>query len=399
MNSAIPVVVNEDDSVQKKLQKTARQLEKKFQKKRKINEKALKEKSTAQKVFSILFDCLAGVLVIFAMLLCFSSINSTIQNVCPTFFGYSNLTVLSGSMVNSGFRVGDNVVIKSVNPHTLHENDIIAFYVYSPDYSNFDINACVRVDNDDIPATQLVTSLGSVIGMQPEAIRTAGKAGATLVFHHIRAVFEDENGTRWFKTYGSSNAVDDPWYVSENMVVGIYTNSSSAKFVSALVTAMSSDFGVLFLIVPILLLGFAIVSECVKDVALTKLELDCVEEKRKITDEICVKNDVGFNMDAKTKYKILAQVPEEQKSEYIALLWRDGKIKNGVRKYYLKRKLLLKYDKQLLLVNRECEKMLLNGEKPTKIAKFYITEKTRILNEKRARELRFKQVKKLKSTQ
>ena len=61
-----------------------------------------------------------------------------------------------------------------------------------------------------------------------------------------------------------------------------------------------------------------------KNIQIAKLELDCVEEKRKITDDICVKNKVGYQMSNKTKYKILAQATDENRNEYIKLLWKDG---------------------------------------------------------------------------
>jgi hypothetical protein len=383
MTNLVDVNVVEDDSVAKALEKTALSLKNKYSKKRKINERALKKKTPLQTAFSIVFDCICAVLVICSALLCFSSINSKLQNVCPTFAGYSNLTIKSTSMVNSGFNVGDIAIIKTVNTDTLHEGDKIAFYVYPQDYMNFDVNTCIKINDEEIGATAYTTSVGSLFGFQSKSIKTAAKSGSKVVFHHIRAVYEDEQGTRWFKTYGSSNGSDDTWYISENMVVGLYDDSSSAKTMSGIISAISSDYGILLILIPIVLLGFIIISECVKDVSLAKLELDCVEEKRKITDPICVKNDVGFNMDVKTKYKILAQASQKEKNEYISLLWKKGEVPNSVRKYYIRKNILLKYDEELLTVNRTCEKMFKDGENPTKIAKYYTEEKARIEEEQR----------------
>ena len=47
---------HEDDSVQKKLSKKAIKLQKKYYKRRKINERFLKKKSPLKKAFSIVFD-------------------------------------------------------------------------------------------------------------------------------------------------------------------------------------------------------------------------------------------------------------------------------------------------------------------------------------------------------
>lgn len=378
----------EDDSVQKKIEKTAKNLKNKYSKRRNINEKVLKEKSSLQKFFSVFFNCLCVVLVGFSAILCFSNINNRIQNSCPTFAGFSNLQILSSSMVDSGFNVGDTVVVRTVDTDTLHVNDKIAFYAYSGDYNQFDINSCVRVENDTTANVSFTTSFASIFGIQKKSLRNASKAGAPLIFHHIRAIFQDENGTRWFKTYGSSNSADDAWYISENMIVGCYDDSATARVFSAIISAISSNFGVLFLIVPILLLGFSIVFECVKDVNLVRLELDCVEEKRKITDPICVKNNVGFNMDNKTKYKILAQASAEDKNVYINLLWKNAP--NSIRKYYIHKNLLLKYDEKLLKTNRECENMLKNGVKDEEIAKYYLKEKERITKEQKQMQNRLK---------
>ena len=57
--------------------------------------------------------------------------------------------------------IGDKITVKSVNTDTLHEGDIIAFYVYADDYNSFDINSCVRIENDKIPATAYKTTFVS----------------------------------------------------------------------------------------------------------------------------------------------------------------------------------------------------------------------------------------------
>ncbi|MBR1890432.1 MAG: hypothetical protein IJ817_01940 [Clostridia bacterium] len=386
----VNVIIKEDDSVEKLLNKTAKSLQKKYSKKRKINEKLLRKKTPLQKTFSIIGDVLCGILVLFAGIICFSGINSRIQNVCPTFAGYSNLTIQSGSMVASGFNVGDTVIVKTVDAKTLHADDKIAFYVYPSDYNDFDINTCISVEESEIAANAYTTSFGSVFGVQTSSIVKAAKAKSKLVFHHIRAVYEATDGTRWFKTYGSSNGSDDSWYVSENMVVGLYDNSSAANVFSKIISATNSGYGFLILLIPVLFLALILVLESLKDVERAKLELDCVEEKRRITDPICVKNNVGFGMDTKTKYKILAQSTLKNRNEYISLLWKDGTAPANIRKYYSKKNILLSYNRKMLKLNRECEKMFKDGVSATKIARYYSKQKEILENEQvaLAKELR-----------
>ncbi len=381
----VHVVQKDNDSVRKMINQKAVSLIKKYSKKRKINERLLRKKTPLQKTLTIIGDILCGLLVLFAGIICFSGINSRTQNVCPTFFGYSNLVVQTGSMVDSGFKVGDTVIVKSVDTKTLHAGDKIAFYVYPKDYNDFDIDNCVKIEENEIPANRYVTSFNSVFGMQPAPIVEAAKAKSSLVFHHIREVYQDENGMRWFKTYGSSNSSDDTWYISEKMVVGLYANSGVANFVSQVITATSSQFGFLILLVPVLLLATVLVCQSLKDIEKAKLELDCVEEKRKITDPICVKNDIGFGMDLKTKYKILAQADPKDYNEYLSLLWK-GQTPTEIRKYYIKKNLLLDYNTKMVELNRECEKMYHDGIDAVKIAEYYVLRKTVLQKEQLAKD-------------
>jgi len=375
----VNVVTKEDYSVQKKLQKTADSLRRKYTHKRKINEKLLRKKTPFQKTLSIFWNTLCILMVTIAGIVCFSGINSKIQRVCPTFAGYTNLTIKSGSMIASGFHVGDALIVRSVDTHTLHEGDKIAFYVYKADYTKFNINTCIRIEDDTIPATKFITRPESVFGIQTSEIQTAAKSGSELVFHHIRSVFEDDSGKRWFRTYGSSNMIDDVWYISEDMVVGTYVNSSSAVLISRVISATNARYGFLILLVPLILLGASIVIEGMRKVQLAKLELDCIEEKRRITDPICVAHDIGYNMDTATKYKILAQADSKNYNEYISLLWRNGERPSSVRKYFIRKELLLSYNRKMIELNRECADMFKNNENPNKIARYYTKKKAELL--------------------
>ena len=386
----VNVRIKEDDSVEKLLSKKAKDLQSKYDKKRKINEDFLKKKTPLQKTFSIILDVFCVFCVLVAGVVCFSSINSRVQKVSPTFAGYANMVVVSGSMVNSGFNIGDTIIVRSVDTRTLHKNDKIAFYVYPDDYKSFDINTCEVVPDEEIPANSYVMSFSSLLGIQPDKIVRAAKSNSQLVFHHIREVYSDVNGTRWFKTYGSSNTADDVWYISENMVVGLYDESGAASFFSSVISAVNSQYGFLILLIPVIFLAIVISFDWIKAIVRTKLELDCVEEKRKITDPVCVRNNIGFGMDTKTKFKILAQASPEKTNEYLSLLWKNGSAPNNIRKYYTRRNILLDYNRQLLELNRECEKRFKKGEDPVVVAKYYTENKSRLEQEQvaKCRELR-----------
>ena len=338
MVTNVDIVEYEDPSLHALINQTAKDLHKKYNKQRKVNEKFLKQKTPVQKGFSIIFDIVCVCCLFCAFTICYSIFNTTLHGYLPNFAGYSNLIVSSKSMVKSGFEVGDIVIIHSVDTNTLIVNDNIAFYVYVPSYANFDVSTATNV-SDQQADTKYTLTVKQLFGYQTESIEKATSRKSDLVFHHIRAIYEDENGERWFKTYGSSNGSDDSWWVHQDFVVGIQDEGALAKGVLGLVDFVAQPYGFWVLLIPVGVMLLILIFAFLRNVQIAKLELDCVEEKRKITDEICVKNEVGYQMGTKTKFKILAQATDENKEEYIKLLWKNGKTPKSVEKYYKRRKL------------------------------------------------------------
>ena len=385
MSDMVNVNIVEDKSVQKAMERKASDLLKKYEKKRKVNENFLKEpKSVAGKVAQVVVCALSGILVALTLLLGVMVLNSRVQNVPASFMGYSKFTLVSASMSNDGFNVGDSVVIRRVNTKTIKRGDKIAFYVWGGSYTKFDVNSCVRVKDDDIGATSYDRSISTFLGFKNSEIKQASNANSMLVFHKVRDVYQDDDGVRWFKTYGSSNLQDDAYMVSENVVLGIHTDSGFANSIASLSETVSSPAVALGLLVPMILLGLTIFYDVARELQIRKLQLDCIEEKRKITDPICVKNNVGLYMDKRSKYKILAQADPDDRLEYIKLLWADGTAPNSVQKYCLRKEMLLRNNRRLLEVNRECQERFKRGDDPTAIAEYYTQEKSKLESAQRA---------------
>lgn len=375
----LSIYVHEDDSVHKKLTKKAIKLQKQYYKRRKINEKYINKKSPLKKAISIVFDFALIAVALFCGLVCFCNVSSRMQNLPPSIGGYMAMQIVSGSMRASGFEIGDSVMVKSVNTDTLKEGDKIAFYVFAPTYQNFKEYRCTRITNDKIGELEYTTSLKSVLGIQNVEIQEAAKYNSRRVFHEIIAVYEDADGVRWFKTKGTSNATKDSWTVKETMVIGAYSDSGVANVMSLVIDSMTSSIGtVIVLMIPLVIIAVFIVGLCLKDVHTSMLENEIIEEKRKLTDDICVKNNVGFQMSTKTKYKVLATAAPEEKLTYIGLLWKDGKEPNALKKYYLRKRMLIKPLEEKNALHRECEKLFEEGENPKNIAKYYQTESERI---------------------
>lgn len=412
MAEIVNVIVKEDPSVQKALDRTAKKLKNKYSKRRPINQKAIKSRTPFQIFTNVVLNVLTCILVVFAGLVCISSVNSSMHKVCPSFAGYSNFRIVSPSMVASGHKIGDTIIVRAVDAKTLkpqrYENgkfipgDKIAFY-QSDDVSRLYPRDATLVDPADIGDTKYTFEFNYLFGTKNSEMVKAAQSGCNIVFHHVYEVRVDENGVRWFKTYGSSNglkvnkydttASPDGWWVREDMIVGIYDDAPFAIFMSKVIGAFSASGGVFLLFIPVGLLVFLIIRESVRDVQMAKLELDCVEEKRKITDDICVKNGIGYRMSKKTKYKILVQADEKDRLNYISLMWRDNTVPREVKKYVLRKQALMKPTQRLLEVNRQCQQMFREGVDPQKIAKYYAEEKAKVEAEEtairqRVRELR-----------
>ena len=367
-----------NDSESKNINSIAKKLQKKYTSKRKVNEKAL-NKSLPVRIFSAITSAICVVVALFALLFFISSINASFQKVVPSFAGYSTLRVSSGSMVKSGFEVGGTVVVKSVDTSTLKPDDVIAFYTYSSSYYGVNSREMKVIPTESIGDQKSGLTFMKFFGVQNAYMQEAAKSGSMLVLHHIRSVYEDSNGKRWFSTYGSSNAADDTWLISEDYVVGTNDNSGMGIFVSRVMNFASTMFGKLTLIIiPVCAIGLILIKQLLYDIQISRLQLSVVEEKRKLTDPLCIRYQIGYSMDNKTKYKVLAQADAEDINLYLSLLWRKGSAPANIRKYYLRKKVLVDTIAELRDVNRNCEQMFANGTDPKEIARYYDTSKKEI---------------------
>lgn len=372
MEALLNVYTNEDDSVQKKLTKRAIKLQKKYYKRRKIKEKFIVKKSPLRKAISIVVDTACVLVAVLCGLVCFCNISCRFQNLPPSVGGYMAMQIVSGSMRASGFEIGDSVMVRAVDTDTLKEGDMIAFYVYTPSYQNFKSYTATKLDSSQIDDLKYKVSIQNILGIYNNDIQEAAKANSRRVFHQIIGVYEDSDGVRWFQTKGTSNATRDGWYVKETMVIGAYTNTNVASAMSVVISTMTSSVGtIVVLMIPLVIIAFFVVGLCLKDVYISMLENEIVEEKRKLTDDICVKNGIGFQMSNKTKYKVLATAGADEKLTYIGLLWKDGKEPEAIKKYYIRKRMLIQPLEEKNALNRECEKLFEAGENPREIAKYY----------------------------
>lgn len=129
-------------------------------------------------------------------------------------FGYRMMIVQSDSMAATDFEAGDLIFVKEVDPATLKEGDIIAFF--SRNSHNF---------------------------------------GETVT-HKIRSVTEDEHGWTIFITYGTSTDADDEMPVHFSDVQGIYVGR--IKNLGLFFAFLRTPKGYIsFIMIPMLIMIFA----------------------------------------------------------------------------------------------------------------------------------------------
>ncbi len=370
--------------VDRKLEAKAKKLAKKYAKQRKVNEKLLRPKKWWQSLLTWTSSILMLFVIFIATTFSVSVVVSKINKTAPIYLGTSCMKIASGSMKASGFEIGDVIVTHSVKPETLSVGDNIAFYVSYNDMRRFNSQTAKLIETNQ--KIKFTTPISTLLGIHSKKISTAAKTGCKIVFHQIVAVYEDENGERWFKTKGTSNSSSDTWTISESMVIGAHATNGFSKMVAAILNAITNDPRLLVCctLLPFILVVILVAGNLIKDIALIMIELDIVEEKRKLTDDICVRNKIGYQMGTKVKYKVLAQAKPEEFSLYMSLLWENGSTPANVKKYYKRKALLLRKNQELLELNRECQEMFKNNETPTKIAKHYNDKRSEI--EKRHKE-------------
>lgn len=137
------------------------------------------------------------------------------SNRVPSFFGLSVVKILSGSMEDSGFRIGDSVFITKTDTDSLGVDNIIAFYQYKDD-ADEGLEKIELEDEDDfvevtMPEPENRKHISDITG-----------GSYRIVFHQIVGVYQDHTGARYFKTKGTSNASSDGVLVRDDFVVGKY---------------------------------------------------------------------------------------------------------------------------------------------------------------------------------
>ena len=213
-----------------------------------------KEKWTLKRILNLVLDIVLFPILIFATCFSLSLIITKITKGVPMVFGYAMITVVSGSMRDAGFEVGDKAFIKQTEANELAVGDYIAFFDY--------------VD----PAHPRPATIAN--GEKP----TSNPRKNRIVFHEIIKIETDANGDLWFRTKGTNNASADYNVIYQDYVIGKHVDDG--KGIVKFFKFVNSTTGiVLLVIIPCVIILFR---DCYE---LMTMVFEYSDEKKKIKRE------------------------------------------------------------------------------------------------------------------
>lgn len=136
-------------------------------------------------------------------------------------FGYTQMEIISGSMQDAGFFIGDKIFVKTTNPKDLKIGDYIAFYQYA---------------DPKCPTLSIVSATNT----------PRSKPKDRIVFHAIKEIEKDKNGALWFTTKGTNNLNEDSVKIYEDYVIGKWVEEDN--FLTKFITFITSPIGIVSLV-------------------------------------------------------------------------------------------------------------------------------------------------------
>jgi signal peptidase len=164
---------------------------------------------TVKKIATIVVSVILWLIILLAALFAFTTLATRDSSHVANLFGFTPMTVQSESMAPT-FNAGDLIIIRSCDPSTLNEGDIICFHT---------------------------------IIMNEYALNT-----------HRIAEISEANGVRQYVTKGDNNQISDQHIIGNGDIVGKYVGRLAG--IGKVIDFLSSSVGFLLLIVLPLLVFF-----------------------------------------------------------------------------------------------------------------------------------------------
>lgn len=282
----------------------------------------VKRKHTVYSILGVIGDYIFYPVIILSVISSFLMFASKKQGEVPSIFGFSAVTVLTGSMVNSGFYRGDTVFTIKKNTEKLNVGDIIAFY-YTQDSADRNVKLTLVADKEKDERDDFVKKEDFKVDDRVSA-RDTDKKNIKVYFHEIIAIYYDEGGTIFFETKGSSNNTSDLWKIREDFVVGKYI--TTPVWLRKVIHFCTTSIGMVILVItPLSILIMFQSLSIIEQVNNILIEKKVVSRKIAYNSEESLKANVGIEMDLYNKVYFYYTTDDKEKDDVWNFLWEYQK--------------------------------------------------------------------------
>jgi len=338
----------------------------------------LKKKKVGCLLLSITLNILFGLFCVVFGIFLFNNIYTHINKLPTSFCGTFSLRVSSTSLEESDLYEDDNIFVRKVVTDTLKREDVIVFYVDDNSLEKFNevSKEVIEVNGE----TSYDMSISTFFSIQNKYILDAAKNGKKMVIHHIKEIYEDENGERWFVTYGSSNIdYDRGWVINENYVLGKYDKSEMAStYTFILNTIFSSSWYYVIIVGFIAILVSYILSIYIQYIKKLHLQDKLLKGEIKVYDDVCLKNNILKSLSKRELLLLIVRSKGEDNLKQLAYIYKVGLMSESIKEYVIKREIILFVDTFNKRLIEDCVRKKEEGETEDKISKYYLAEKSKI---------------------
>lgn len=286
------------------------------------NKNRRREEKTLYKVLGTIADIIMYPVLIISLLSAFFMLINNRHSSLPSAFGFSVVKVLSESMVERGFEVGDVVFVKKTDVATLKVGDVVAFYKHVDD--------CDRaLQSDFVDKSEYDgTNLGQQIQGRTTAKQLREK-NERVYFHRIKNIAVlPQDGTLFFETAGSKTENTENDYMSDgwirsDFIVGEYVNTP--RFVRDAMKFCASSTGMICLVV--VPLSILVLLEClsiVEQVNNMILENKVFYREEPFDSKESLKANIGKDMDLYRQVYFYATSPPNDRDKVKRFLWANS---------------------------------------------------------------------------
>ncbi|MBR4407087.1 MAG: hypothetical protein IKT27_02110 [Clostridia bacterium] len=306
-----------------------------------------KRKHNIYSILGIIGDILFYPIIIMCLLCCFAIYADKQSGKVPSIFGVSMVSIKSGSMTNSGFKVKDIVFLGKTSAGELRAGDIIGFYYYydsACDGAKSELQAELTLiqsyDRDTKEKTPFDSSTYKTLRAEERTgdRKTVDEINARadrLYFHRIVNVFIKSDGTLFYETQGDgtpgnpTNGGPETNYICEDYVVGKYIYT--APFIRGFFSFVATPTGMIALVVaPLAILTLCILFSIIEQISRILVEKRVLRRLIRFDSDESIKANIGLDMELADKVWFYATSEPADRREVREFLW--GYLKNGKEK-------------------------------------------------------------------